>query len=222
MGPRRRRWLQRAALRIEEMEREALTARHGDRLAAQYAAFGAGSVVEAPQLRRGNTRSIAIGERTLVRAWSAFEALAPPGDVVIRVGDHCFVGYGVRFVAVNGIVIGDEVAIGHGSTIADTIHDYKGDSGDTWRADLKLGRPLTIESGAWIGNNSVVTGGITIGEDAIIGANSVVSRDVAPNTLVAGNPAKLQRRRKPDGEWEWLVDPSTVELEPPDAGAVGT
>jgi acetyltransferase-like isoleucine patch superfamily enzyme len=207
--------------RLERLERarvEVLAIRSGDPLAQPFAAFGRGSIIEAPRRQSLNAAAIAIGSNTHIRAGLTIEALADQ-HVVVHIGDRVHVGLNVRLVAVNGIEIGDDVGVGHGVTLADTIHDWKqADEGESgWQSPLKLGRPLVIERAAWIGNNTVVAGGWTIGERAIIGPNSVINRNVPPDTIVAGNPAHLQRRRLPSGEWEWLVDPATLDLELRDA-----
>jgi acetyltransferase-like isoleucine patch superfamily enzyme len=215
MRPRARGLLQRAAAYAEHVYRDVRDIRSGDPLARGFAEFGVRSVVAGPIGNLGNVASVAIGDDVYIRAGGYFEALAPPGHVVLRFGDRIHVGYNVRFVAVNGIEVGDECGLGHGATFADTIHEYKTVDEDeaSWQAGLKLGRPLKIGRGVWVGNNCVVTGGITIGDRAIIGPNCVINRDVPPDTLVAGAPAKVQRRRLASGEWEWLVDPASVELE---------
>lgn len=197
------------------MRRAVLEIHSGDPLARRFATFGEGSVVGYPPEHLGNTASVSIGDRVVVRARVTFEALAPPGTVVITLGDDIHCGYGVRFVAVNGIEVADGCTIGHGVTLADTIHDYKRSPGERFHAaDLKRGRCLQLGPGCLIGNNCVVAGGVSIGAGAIVAPNTFVNRDVPPRTLVAGNPARLQRRLGADGQWEWLVDPAEVELGP--------
>lgn len=215
MDPRIRRWAQRVLYRLEAARRRATEIRAGDPMAARFAGFGARSTIGSPQVTLQGLHAVAIGDDTTIRSYVAIEALAPHGSVVLDIGSRCHFGHGVRFVALNGVLIADEVAIGHGCTVTDTIHDYKRTEGPQWAAPLKVGRPLRIESGAWIGNNCVVTGGITIGSDSIVGANSVINRDVPPSTIVAGNPARVLRRKRPDGEWEWVVDPASLDLDLP-------
>lgn len=175
-------------------------------------------MIESPRTHLLNPAAIAVGSNTHIRAGLTIEALADQ-KVIVRVGDRVHVGLNVRMVAVNGIDIGDDVGVGHGATLADTIHDWKqANEGEaSWQSTLKLGRSLVIGQGAWIGNNTVVAGGWTIGDRAIIGPNSVINRSVPPDTIVAGNPAHLQRHKLPSGEWEWLVDPATLDLELRDA-----
>lgn len=222
MHPRARRALQRGLARWDEIRRASLDIHHGDPLAGRLGALGPGSVVHYPYAMIGNSRAVVIGRDTEVRSGFRFEALAPPGATVIRIGDECHLGHDVRLVAVNGITVGDRVGIGHGCTLSDTVHDYKStEEGASWQAGLKIGRPLILGDHAWVGNNTVIAGGITIGAGAIVGANSMITRDVPPDTLVGGNPARVWRRRDEQGAWQWVVDPAFLELDPDSAARMG-
>lgn len=203
MRQRLRRWLQPRVHRLAALHRDVMEIRSGDPVARRFAEFGEGSVIEHPAEHLGNTASVALGSRVVVRPRVTFEALAPPGTVVIRLGDDVYCGYGARFVAVNGIEVGAGCTVGHGATLADTVHDYKAAPEEHFHAtQLKLGRPLRLGAGAMVGNNCVVAGGISIGEGAIIAPNTFVNRDVPAGCLVGGNPARVQRRRRADGTWE--------------------
>jgi acetyltransferase-like isoleucine patch superfamily enzyme len=200
--------MQRLAFEVEARRARLLEIRSGDVMAEGFCGFGERSVVKGPARNLGNTSSVIIGSGVTILPGVVFEALAPQGQPVIRIGDGCYFGFDVRLVAVNGIDLEGDSAIGHGVTISDTIHDYKSvDAGGApWWGELKVGRPLTIKRGAWIGNNTVITGGITIGERAIIGPNSVVRRDVPADTVLIGNPPAVDRVRRPDGTWEIVGD----------------
>ena len=77
------------------------------------------------------------------------------------------------------------------------------------RAGAHLARPIRIESGAWIGARSTILPGVTVGHGAVVAAGAVVTRDVEPNTLVAGVPARVLRSLEPSSERarEELVEP---------------
>lgn len=208
MRPRPRRALQRFLSTLERERNDILSVRHGDPLAQRFAEFGVGAGIVYPYRDLGNVASVAIGQRTLIRPGLLLEALAPPGTVIIRIGDGCHLSSNIRIVAVNGVILEDGVAVADGVFLADTIHDYRSVASDAppWSAELRLGDQLRIRRGAWIGTNCVITGGIEIGERAIIAPCSVVTRDVPADSLVVGNPGYVQRRRREDGSWEWLVD----------------
>lgn len=99
-------------------------------------------------------------------------------DVVI--GDNCKIE-AFSFIP-TGVVIEDDVFIGPHTCFT---NDKRPKIGDEWKI-----LPTTVKKGASIGANSTIICGITIGEGAMVGAGSVVTNDVAPNTTVAGNPAR--------------------------------
>jgi acetyltransferase-like isoleucine patch superfamily enzyme len=190
-GPRRA-LLQRVFHRIEKLREDSLAIGYGDPLAGRFAEFGRGSRIASPRVALINPASVAIGADVQIRSGVCIEAYMPPGQVALRIGDRVVVGHNVRFVAWNGIQIAEDCGIGHGVTIADTIHDWTEvmDGVPATRSSFVVGPPLRIERGAWIGNGCGLYRGITIGERAIVAPGSVVTRDVPPETMVSGNPAR--------------------------------
>lgn len=123
------------------------------------------------------------------------------GSVVV-IGKNTFVG-GSRLVCAQRIDIGDDVLISWGCTIVDhdshstrwserenDVKDTFGGSKDWSRVNI---RPVIIGNRAWIGFEVSILRGVHIGEGAVVGARSVVTKDVAPYSLVAGNPAHFIR-----------------------------
>lgn len=191
-GRRARALLQRGFSRLEALQNDMLEIRAGDPLARAFAEFGEGSRVASPRVALINPASVALGRNVEIRSHLCIEALAPPNKVVLRFGDGVVVGHYVRFVALNGIDLGRDCGIGHGVTVADSIHDWPRifEGEPPAQTPIRSGPPLRIESGAWIGNDSVILGGITIGARAIIAPSSVITRDVPPQTMVSGNPGR--------------------------------
>jgi acetyltransferase-like isoleucine patch superfamily enzyme len=107
--------------------------------------------------------------------------------VVIRPGCMLFADPGADGA---GIIIEDDVMLGSGVHIYVSNHRFD----DVSRPIIDQGhyesKAVVIRAGAWIGANSVLLPGVTIGENAVVGACSVVTRDITPRTLAAGNPAK--------------------------------
>ena len=143
----------------------------------------------------------------------------------MRIDDGVQLGHYVRVVAFNGIVMEELVGIGHGCTIADSVHDWKSVTDDEdralWDTPAKLGRTLRIAKGAFLGNNCVVAGGITIGEWAIVDHNTVINKDVPPRSIIGGYPARVLRVRRPDGSWDVLDEPPLLEDYQPAPSATG-
>lgn len=90
-------------------------------------------------------------------------------------------------MAAESIVIGDACMIAHGVYISDAdwhgIYDRAEPVGNT--------KPVVLEDNVWIGDSAIICKGVTIGENSIIGAGAVVTKNVPPNSIFAGNPAKL-------------------------------
>ena len=104
----------------------------------------------------------------------------------IKIGKNVFINSGCRFQDQGGITIGDGSLIGHNVVLATINHDYNPKK----RGTMYL-KPIVLKENSWIGSNATILPGITIGENSIVAAGSVVTKDVPANTIVAGNPAKF-------------------------------
>lgn len=107
----------------------------------------------------------------------------------IHVGDRVFINQNCTFYALADIVIADDVLIGPNVSLITSEHPVA----PSQRRTYLLGKPITIGRGVWIAAGATVIGGVTIGENSVVAAGSVVTRDIPPDTLVAGNPAKIIR-----------------------------
>ena len=110
----------------------------------------------------------------------------------ITVGKRIFINAGCKFQDQGGIIIGDDCLIGHNTVLATLNHDLDPDK----RADLHPA-PIIIGRNVWIGANVTVLPGVTIGDNAVIAAASVVTKDVPANTVVVGSPARVVRNITP-------------------------
>ena len=106
----------------------------------------------------------------------------------LKLGDHAFVNSDVTFNNSARVEIGEHVAIGPGALFTTTSHDGVDPN---WRTRNTLAAPIRVERGAWIGARAVVLAGVTVGAGSIVAAGAVVNRDVPPNALVGGVPAKF-------------------------------
>jgi acetyltransferase-like isoleucine patch superfamily enzyme len=123
----------------------------------------------------------------LVSTVAKLELVTLPGGH-LEVGDNVFINYGTSIVAASRVRIGNDCLIGTHVMIMDCdFHTVEDKSWDT------TGRPVVIHDRVWLGNRSIILKGVTIGVDAVVAAGAVVTRDVPPRTIVAGNPARVVR-----------------------------
>lgn len=107
----------------------------------------------------------------------------------ISIGKNVFINAGCKFQDQGGIVIEEGALIGHGVVLATLNHDI-----DPEKRQQLHPAPIHIGKRVWIGANATVTQGVTIGDNAIVAAGAVVNRDVPPNTIVGGVPAKVIKK----------------------------
>lgn len=119
--------------------------------------------------------------------------LIPPfftaGGDEIRVGRNVFVNQNCTFYDLGGLDIGDDVMIGPNVSLITTGHPLE----PSQRRKVTIGKPIAIERNVWIAAGATIVGGVTVGENSVVAAGSVVTKHVPPNTLVGGNPAKVIR-----------------------------
>jgi acetyltransferase-like isoleucine patch superfamily enzyme len=106
----------------------------------------------------------------------------------ITIGKRVFINSGCKFQDQGGITIGDDCLIGHNTVLATLNHDLE----PSRRADLHPA-PIRIGRNVWIGANATVLPGVTIGDNAVIAAAAVVTKDVPADTIVVGSPARAVR-----------------------------
>jgi maltose O-acetyltransferase len=112
----------------------------------------------------------------------------------IRVGDGVFLNFNCVILDVVEVTIGDKTQIAPGVQILTADHPR---SPEVRASGLEFGRPIHIGRNVWIGGGAIILPGVTIGDDALIGAGSVVTRDVPAGATVVGNPARVLAARAP-------------------------
>lgn len=114
------------------------------------------------------------------------------GKSAIELGDNVGISAFVHIWGHGGVIIGDRTMIGSNSTIISIDHDYKKHP----ISSTQIFKPVIIGSDVWIGASAIIMPGIKIGNGAVIGAGSIVTKDVSAQTIVAGNPARLMKNRE--------------------------
>jgi maltose O-acetyltransferase len=110
--------------------------------------------------------------------------------VNIRAGRNLFVNYGCVFLDCGLIVLGDDVQIGPSVQIYTATHPL---DPALRRSGLEAARPVRVGHNVWIGGAAILLPGVTLGDDAVVGAGSVVTADVPAGEVVVGNPARPRR-----------------------------
>jgi acetyltransferase-like isoleucine patch superfamily enzyme len=113
-------------------------------------------------------------------------------DSGITIGDGTWINRNTLIYGGGGVTIGKDVLIAPSVTIWSGGHEIDKRPGPVKGNELVL-EPIIIEEGAWIGANALILQGVTIGAGAVVGGGSVVTKDVPPNAIVGGNPAKVIR-----------------------------
>ena len=147
-----------------------------------------------------NLKNVKIGKNVSIFSFvNAYECSIDDGSRVgafveiqkgVVVGKNCKISS--HSFLCEGVHIEDNVFIGHGVMFTNDLFPRatKSDGSIQTGTDWKLIETL-VKKGASIGSNATILGGITIGENALVGAGAVVTKDVAANTIVAGNPARV-------------------------------
>ena len=108
----------------------------------------------------------------------------------IRVGARSFVNYGATILDPAPVTIGAEVLIANDVQLLTATHPFEAGSR---REGWELAHPIAIGDGAWLGGGVIVCPGVTIGENTVVGAGSVVTRDLPAGVLAVGNPSRIVR-----------------------------
>jgi acetyltransferase-like isoleucine patch superfamily enzyme len=137
------------------------------------------------------------GNRVEVGVWGRS---AGEGRVVI--GDSCLMSPGSRISASDEVVLGDGVMLANGAYVTDsdwhTIYDRM--------ARKTTPTPVHIGNNVWLGDHATVLKGVTIGDNSVVAARAVVTRDVPANVVVAGNPAKIIKELDPERGFNTRMD----------------
>jgi maltose O-acetyltransferase len=145
--------------------------------------FNASSVTEV-ELRRSLLRELLghIGMQTDVKP-----PLQCDYGYQVSIGDRSFVNYGAVLLDVATITIGDDVQLATNVQLLTATHPL---DAETRIARWESGEPITVESGAWLGGGVIVCPGVTVGANTVVGAGSVVTRDLPQGVLAVGNPCR--------------------------------
>jgi maltose O-acetyltransferase len=168
-------------------------------------------IADDPELARDNLRAMALMERfnespasdpgmrqrlldDLLGSFGKGSEIRPPlycdYGYQIHIGARTFVNFGLMALDVAEIKIGDDVQIGPNVQLLTPTHPT---DAELRRAKWEAALPIMIEDNVWIGGGAIILPGVIIGENAIVGAGAVVTKDLPANTVAVGNPARVAR-----------------------------
>jgi acetyltransferase-like isoleucine patch superfamily enzyme len=148
-----------------------------------------------PPARVDNPGCISIGDGVVVLEGSWLAVVPQSGLPAPRleIGARTHIGRHCHIACVGAVTIGEDVLTADHIFIADTYHGFEDTGTPIMRQPMGAPRPVVVERGAFLGIRAIVLQGVTVGENAYVGAGAVVDRDVPPRTLVVGNPARPVR-----------------------------
>ena len=118
----------------------------------------------------------------------------------VEIGNNFYANMDCIFLDVNKIKIGNNVMVGPRVSFYTAGHPI---DPQIRIEELEFGLPITVEDNVWIGGSATILPGVTIGKNSIIAAGAVVTKDVAANTIVGGNPAQLIRAINEEDNHYW-------------------
>lgn len=156
-----------------------------------------------------NAQRISIGKGVQIRPYCWIAAMINDlpiknaFDPWIEIQDGVSIGRFAHITISNGLIIEKNVMITEGVLISDTIHGYEDIRQPICKQRMFNRGPIRVKEGSWIGNGARIVGSVTIGKNAVVGANAYVDKDVPDFSVVAGVPAKIIKRyNTKSGSWE--------------------
>ena len=168
--------------------------------------IGKNSFIQPP-FHSGNIRNVYIGDNVSIFAggWiqTIPEYLRDKFNPELKIGDGTYIGHRCHIIVCDKMTIGKDVTIADNVYITDNLHGFEDISCGVMPQSLKIPGPVTIEDEAWIGERVCIMPNVTIGKHSVIGANSVVTKDIPPYSVAVGCPARvIKQYNHESGKWE--------------------
>lgn len=145
--------------------------------------------------------NVIIAQNVTLRAMRNYPWADPPQkfepELILKRG--CFINRFCEIVSARRVVIGEDVMLGPGCYVASHNHGYASTGTPIRRQPLEAAGEVVIGAGSWLGAYVVMAGNVTIGRNCVVGANSVVTRDIPDFCIAVGAPARIVKRWDPEG-----------------------
>lgn len=165
--------------------------------------LGKNSMFRYPRrIERGQFISIGEGANIYTNVMLQAVQETPEDTPSITIGKNVRIWSNVQVSAAQKMIIGNDVVLSANSFVTDTTHPYEDISHAPRYNKLRLLTPVVIGDDTWVGRNAIISGA-KVGKHCVIGAGSMVSKDVPDYCVVVGNPARIVKRYNPETEkWQ--------------------
>lgn len=170
--------------------------------ASAYAHLGSGALIQSP-LMVGGAKRMSIGSNVRIWHGARLEVFGSEASVVLQIGSRTSIQPFVHIGVAVGVEIGEDCLFASYVYITDHDHFSPNPYIPVRKSDVLVAAPVRIGSGVWLGERVCVLKGVTIGDGAIVGAASVVTKDIPPRSIAVGSPARVVKRWNDDtNAWE--------------------
>lgn len=163
---------------------------------SRFGFVGKDAKVYKPLLLGSDLSGVSIGANTVIHKGARLQTF-PTREYprpIISIGDNCYIMYHFSILSGADVVIGKDVLIASNVLITSENHGMDPECGIPYMDQVLSSSPVTIGDGCWIGERVIVLPGVSIGAGAIIGAASVVSKDVPAHSIALGSPARVVKK----------------------------
>ena len=171
-------------------------------------AIGKNSIILPPFQANdaSSLKSLFIGDDCAIWSGGWIEPIKSYCDINyesrIEIGDRTYIGRNSHIIACDKMRIGKDVVIADNVYITDNLHGYENPDSSILYSHLVVRGPVVIDDQAWLGERVCIMPGVTIGKHAVIGSNSVVTKDIPPYCVAVGSPARVIKKYDPaSGKW---------------------
>jgi acetyltransferase-like isoleucine patch superfamily enzyme len=168
-------------------------------MGGRFAHMGKTSRLDLP-VKLNGPHLVRVGERVQIceHTWLNAHDDRGDGQPTLHIGDGSYIGRFGHINAWRSVHIGKHVLIADRVFVSDCSHEYADTSRPIWLQGDKFVAPVQLKDGCWIGIGAVILPGVTIGRNAVVGANAVVSKSVPDGAVVAGIPARIIKTLMPE------------------------
>lgn len=163
---------------------------------SRFGFVGKDAKVYKPLLLGSDLSGVSVGTNSIIHKGARLQTF-PTREYPrpkISIGDNCYIGYFLSVLSGADVIIGNDVLIASNVLIASENHGMDPECGIPYMDQALSSSPVSIGDGCWIGERVIVLPGVSIGAGAIIGAASVVSKDIPAHTIALGSPARVVKK----------------------------